>query len=171
MNTKKILYSILSVVPVGLVVYVLFFSPMHAFGRPLNLFEIKKQRDLEALAAADIAYPLTDLTMIMSDSGYGPLEIDMENGDEAPGDGGTMSLRGQTFASGIGVHATSVISYDLQGKCSTFTSYIGVDDSIELWSGSVVFQVYGDGVKLFEHGPMLSDNHDQQGQPDCSQRN
>ena len=163
MKTKKILYSALTVLPVILIGYVLFFSPIHVFGRSLNLFELKQQRDLEALAAADIAYPLTDLTMIMSDSGYGPLEINMENGDEEPGDGGPIRLRGQTFSSGIGVHATSVISYDLQGKCSTFTSFIGVDDSIEVWVGSVTFQLYGDGVKIFEHGPMQSDNYD--GQP------
>jgi hypothetical protein len=95
---------------------------------------------------------LSDLTWVSATNGWGPVEKDMSNGDQAAGDGHTITINGATYAKGLGVHAASEIHYSLAGACTTFTSDVGVDD--EVASGSVVFQVLADGVKLYDSGRM-----------------
>ena len=83
-------------------------------------------------------------------NGWGPAETDMSNGEQGSRDGHTQSLRGVTFAKGLGVHAPSNIKYNV-GGCTQFTAMVGVDD--EAGSvGSVVFQVLADGAKLYDSG-------------------
>ncbi|GHF31847.1 N-acetylneuraminic acid mutarotase [Deinococcus metalli] len=84
-------------------------------------------------------------------NGWGPLERNASNGSEQASDGRTLTVAGQTFSSGLGVHAPSEIIYTLPGTCSTITAQVGVDDETA-GKGSVVFQVYGDGRKLADSG-------------------
>jgi hypothetical protein len=65
-----------------------------------------------------------------------------------------ITLAGITYQKGLGVHANSNLAYDLTGKgYTTFTSDIGVDDEVGAL-GSVIFQVWADGMKLYDSGLM-----------------
>jgi hypothetical protein len=44
-------------------------------------------------------------------NGWGPVERDTSNGEQAAGDGHTMSINGATFTKGLGAHANSSIVY------------------------------------------------------------
>jgi hypothetical protein len=85
---------------------------------------------------------------IYSSNGFGPIEKDTSNGEVEKGDGKTITIRGATFAHGLGVHASSEIRYTLGGTCKTFSATIGVDD--EVWrDGTLLFQVSADGIQLY----------------------
>ncbi|PYE53475.1 NPCBM/NEW2 domain-containing protein, partial [Deinococcus yavapaiensis] len=94
---------------------------------------------------------LSDLTWTSATNAWGPVEKDRSNGEQALGDGRVLTIGTQTFAKGLGVHASSTLSYALGGVCQTFSAQVGVDDEVGD-RGSVVFQVYGDGVKLYDSG-------------------
>jgi len=101
---------------------------------------------------------ISDLTWTSATNGWGPVEKDMSNGEQAAGDGHTITLLGVKYAKGLGCHAKSVITYNLAGAYSRFISDIGIDDEVSGNTtedyGSVVFQVFGDGVKLYDSGTM-----------------
>lgn len=59
---------------------------------------------------------LSDLTPISAVSGWGPVERDMSNGEQAAGDGVPMRIQGADFARGLGVHANSDVSFNLGGQ-------------------------------------------------------
>jgi glucose/arabinose dehydrogenase len=82
---------------------------------------------------------------------WGPVERDQSNGENAAGDGRTITLAGVAYAKGIGTHANSEVRIDLGGRFSIFQADVGVDDE-EGNTGSVVFQVWADGVKLYDSG-------------------
>lgn len=69
-------------------------------------------------------------------------------------DGKTMTIAGQTFTRGFGTHAVSSLSILLHGKASLFTAQVGIDDEIKGHEPAVVFEVYGDGKKLWSSGVM-----------------
>jgi DNA-binding beta-propeller fold protein YncE/lysophospholipase L1-like esterase len=96
---------------------------------------------------------ISDLTWASATNGWGPVEKDMSNGEQAAGDGHTISLHGVKYAKGIGCHAQSIITYTLAGQYSRFISDIGIDDETGGY-GSVIFQVWADGVKLYDSGIM-----------------
>src|SRR2546421_63015 len=83
----------------------------------------------------------------------GPVERDMSNGGPAAGDGRTLTLNGLSYAKGLGAYAPSAIEFRPDAGCSNFTADIGVDGEVGN-RGSVVFQVWGDGHKLYESGVM-----------------
>ncbi len=103
-------------------------------------------------SSASDAY-LSDLAWSAATNGWGPAERDRSNGDRPAGDGRTMILNGEPFVKGIGAHSASDIRYQLGGAWSTFAAKVGVDDEVGS-RGSVVFQVYGDGQKLYDSGVM-----------------
>ncbi|MCK6264911.1 NPCBM/NEW2 domain-containing protein [Vibrio sp. ZSDE26] len=93
---------------------------------------------------------LSDIQEDTSTNGWGPIEKDMSNGEEAASDGVTISIGGQQFAKGLGVHANSSITYTIiAGEYSQFTASIGVDDEVGN-SGSVQFQVELDSVLYYQ---------------------
>jgi glucose/arabinose dehydrogenase len=96
---------------------------------------------------------LSDINWTFMGNGWGPVEKDRSNGEISGGDGQTLTLNGATFAKGLGAHAASDIRYGLAGNCTTFTAQVGVDDEVGS-NGSVVFQVWTDGAKLFDSGTM-----------------
>lgn len=63
-----------------------------------------------------------------------------------------LSIGGRAFANGIGTHATSSVSVDLNGA-ESFSAWVGVDDETEK-KGSVVFRVFLDG-KLAAETPVM----------------
>ena len=63
------------------------------------------------------------------------------------------SIHGETFAHGVGTHATSKFRVDLGGNAKRFTAQVGVDDSAG-GQGSVEFIVAGDGKTLWRSGVM-----------------
>jgi hypothetical protein len=96
---------------------------------------------------------LSDLTWSSMTNGWGPVEKDRSNGGSSSGDGRTITLNGVTYAKGLGAHAASDVRYNLGGNCARFRADIGVDDEVAS-SGTVVFQVYADGAKLYDSGVM-----------------
>ena len=98
---------------------------------------------------------LSDLPQISATNGWGPVENDKSNGEWAAGDGHTISIRGATYPKGLGVHAFSNVVYNLAtaGSCTAFISDIGVDDET-FGAGAVVFQVWADGIQLYDSGVM-----------------
>jgi len=63
--------------------------------------------------------------------------------------GGPIRLGGRIFAHGLGVHGTTSVIYELDGKQSRLQATIGIDDSMGR-RGSVVYRVIGDGRELFK---------------------
>ena len=103
--------------------------------------------------ATDQVNYLSDLAWTSMTNGWGSVEKDKSNGEQSTGDGKTITLNGTTYAKGLGVHAASTIAYSLGGKCTAFNAAIGMDDEVGA-SGSVVFQVWADGAKLYDSGTM-----------------
>jgi alpha-galactosidase len=93
---------------------------------------------------------LSDRTALSATNGWGPVELDRSVNGQAAGDGRTLTVGGTTYAKGLGTHASSSITYHLGGRCSAFTTDVGVDD--EVTAGRVVFQVWLDGRKVADSG-------------------
>jgi hypothetical protein len=112
--------------------------------------------DAQALIAQSIpsvgAQPLAWQQLLSASSGWGPVERDLSNGEQAPADGRTLSLGGQTYALGYGVHAPSSLVFSLGEQCQTLAADVGVDDEVS--GGSVTFQVWADGEQLYDSGLM-----------------
>jgi beta-galactosidase len=93
---------------------------------------------------------VSDLEFIAS-NGWGPVERDHSNGEQAAGDGHTITLNGVTYAKGLGTHAQGDVRIFLGGQCHTITATVGVDDEVGT-NGSVMFTVVGDGSTLANTG-------------------
>ncbi|WP_415813090.1 NPCBM/NEW2 domain-containing protein, partial [Deinococcus marmoris] len=104
-----------------------------------------------ALPGKDVL--LSELAYVSATNGWGPVEFDRSNGEQGLGDGGTLTIAGRTFDRGMGVHAPSALEYDLGRTCTAFSAQLGLDGAVG-GRGSVVFQVYGDGQKLYDSGPV-----------------
>ncbi len=94
---------------------------------------------------------VSDLAIASSKNAWGPVEKDGSNGEQDARDGQQLSIRGKKYDKGLGVHASSEVVYNLAGKYSNFFSNVGIDDETG-GGGSVIFQVFGDGVKLYDSG-------------------
>jgi NPCBM/NEW2 domain/Bacterial Ig-like domain/FG-GAP-like repeat len=95
---------------------------------------------------------LSDLKWQWATNGFGPVEINASNGEQGARDGKTLTLNGATFAHGFGVNAPSDIVYEVSG-CIRFRSDVGVDDEVGT-KGSVVFEVFLDGTRVYDSGVM-----------------
>ena len=89
---------------------------------------------------------LSKATFMAAENGYGPVERGTSNGESKAGDGHKMSIAGVVYEDGLGVHAPSKVRLYLGGKCTSFSSFVGVDD--EKTIGSVTFAIVGDGKQL-----------------------
>lgn len=69
-------------------------------------------------------------------------------------DGKTITIAGKTFTHGFGTHAVSSLSVLLQGKATSFSAQVGIDDEVTGHEPAVAFEVYGDGKKLWSSGVM-----------------
>ena len=109
-------------------------------------------------ASAEVATPLPPGWSWVSDrpfqavaNGWGPVERDMSNGEQAAGDGEPLTIAGRAYPKGLGVHALSRVSVALGGNCTRFRADAGVDDETGS-DGSVVFSAWLDGTKVWESG-------------------
>ncbi len=95
---------------------------------------------------------VSNLTPTSSTVGYGTIH------DDASINGNPIALRGTVYAKGIGTHAASTITYALNGGYTTFASDVGVDDEVtaEGGTGTVEFQVIGDGKTLYDSGNLTN---------------
>jgi len=96
---------------------------------------------------------VSDQAWTYTSNELGPVERNMSNGGPGAGDGRTLTLNGLSYAKGLGGYAPSAVELRPDAGCSNFTADIGVDDEVGN-RGSVIFQVWGDGHKLYESGVM-----------------
>lgn len=96
---------------------------------------------------------LSDLAWTSQTNGYGPVETDQSNGEEYANDGRMIVLNGTPYRKGLGAHANSEVRYRLAGAYTNFSTDVGIDDEAAD-DGSVVFEVWADGAKLFDSGRM-----------------
>jgi hypothetical protein len=101
---------------------------------------------------AGLAY-VSDLPFVSATNGYGPVERDTNIGGSGAGDGSPITIRGTTYAKGVGTNAVSTVVLDLSGTCTSFSSVVGVDDSAG-GKGSVTFTVLADGKTVASTGVM-----------------
>lgn len=66
-----------------------------------------------------------------------------------------ISINGKTYTKGIGTHASSEIVYNLAKNFTNFETDMGVDSEVGPY-GSVTFQIYGDGVKLYDSQQVMT---------------
>jgi len=78
-------------------------------------------------------------------------------------DGNPLKIAGRTFERGVGTHADSVLTIELNGGSSRFHAMVGVDDEVMnpareggAKPGSVEFRVLGDGKEIYKSGMMKS---------------
>lgn len=90
---------------------------------------------------------LSDLSFVSSSNGWGPVERDTSNGEQAAGDGLPLTIRGTGHSKGLGVHADSDVAFFLGGNCTRLTATVGIDDEVAPY-GSVTFAVVADGRTL-----------------------
>jgi alpha-galactosidase len=102
-----------------------------------------------ALPAIGTVY-LSDLQSAFGYVGWGTMTKDKSIG------GNNITLNGTIYSKGLGVHAFSGLEYRLGALPSSLQSDIGVDDEVGVGKGSVVFQVYADGMKVYDSGVMHS---------------
>jgi glucose/arabinose dehydrogenase len=129
-----------------------------------------------AISIQDVSTPpapvftyVSDLTPTAVTNGWGPLERDRSNGEQAAGDGRPLTLNGVTYTKGLGVHAASEITYSLGGAYNRFFAYVGLDDEVAS-NGSAIFQVWADGVQLFNSGVMTGASPTQLANVDLTSR-
>lgn len=97
---------------------------------------------------------VTDFSWSSSTNEWGPVEIDQSNGENDPDDGDYITLDGETYSRGLGVHANSVVEYGItQFPFERFKSDVGVDDEVGS-EGSVIFSVLLDDQEVFNSGLM-----------------
>jgi alpha-glucosidase len=106
---------------------------------------------------------VSDLEWMSATNGWGPVERDMSNGENGAGDGSPITIRGVAHEKGLGVHAESAVRFYVGGACTSFNSWIGVDDEVLDNQGptyaTVRFRVLGDGAELYR-SPVLTRHSD-----------
>jgi hypothetical protein len=90
---------------------------------------------------------VSDLPFLTATNGWGPVERDTSNGEQAAGDGHPITINGVKYTKGLGTNSISDVEIYLGGTCSRFTSYVGVDDE-QNGAGTVTFTVSADGKTL-----------------------
>jgi alpha-galactosidase len=106
---------------------------------------------------------LSDHPAVQADNGwYLPLKVDHSFGDDFCGDcpGGTLTLAGTAYPTGLATYASAQVTYYLGGRCGTFDTTVGVDDEVTgmTWPrpqnivGTARFQIYADGRLVYASG-------------------
>jgi uncharacterized protein (DUF1800 family)/fibronectin type 3 domain-containing protein len=123
-------------------------------GSTIQLFWKTPGQNAAEIIPSKYLYPadssfLSDLAWASAQSGWGPPEKDMSNGERAAGDGKPLQIGGRKFVKGLGVHPDSQIVYRLDEKYEFFATFAGIDDEVGN-RGSARFQIWLDGVKVWE---------------------
>ena len=134
--------------------YVLHSTLSYYGGRPRQR-EIMRRR-FEVVVPPPVPSGTTNLgdaAWLVATNGWGPVERNTSVGEQAAGDGRTMSIEGRTYATGLGAHAPGEIEFYLGGSCSSLTVDVGVDDE-KTANGTVTFEIWADDRKLADSGVM-----------------
>lgn len=91
--------------------------------------------------------PLGSLDLTKMTTGWGSPQADKSVS------GKPLAIGGRAFARGVGTHAPSALHVQLDGRTTRFRAEVGVDDATE-GRGSLRFEVFADGRKRFDSGPM-----------------
>lgn len=113
---------------------------------------------------AEVALPEPDnisMQSMLSDwvwtderSGFGAVNRDKGMGTVwSHADAAPLRIAGVEYAKGLGMHSVGNATFALGGACVSLTTDVGIDDSAGS-SGSVEFQVWGDGHLLAQSGVM-----------------
>jgi PKD repeat protein len=94
---------------------------------------------------------VSDLPLTQATNGWGPVELDRSNAEQAAGDGGPITIGGRVYQKGLGVHSLSEVRVAVPAGCTGFAADVGVDDEIGD-RGSLRFRVYADGVEVADSG-------------------
>jgi hypothetical protein len=70
---------------------------------------------------------------------------------------GPLQIGEHEYDRGIGMHAESILTFELQNNYQTFAAEIGIDEAVGK-RGNVVFRVMGDGVERFASGPVTGND-------------
>ena len=115
---------------------------------------LRHERTVRVFVAPPGVDYVSDLPFTAESNGWGPVERDASNGENAGGDGGPLRIRGTAYDKGLGTHATAEVSVDIRGAYGRFRAQVGVDDEVS-GAASVVFEVLGDG-RLLERTAVLT---------------
>jgi hypothetical protein len=93
--------------------------------------------------------PLGELEPWAASQDWGDLAVDQSVW------GKPIRIGDRQFATGLGTHASSLVTYRLEGRAERFEAWVGVDAAMRSYTnGSVVFKVVADGKELFDSGVM-----------------
>ena len=95
--------------------------------QPAQQVAFSKVKDLNP-AGDDYVASLTDagnLLFFSATNGWGPVERDTSNGEQAAGDGRPITLNGVVYQKGLGTNAVSDVSVYLGGNCSCGAGILG----------------------------------------------
>jgi hypothetical protein len=99
------------------------------------------------LSASSVTTYLSTLSWISATAGYGSVQKNLSV------NGNAITLKGTVYPSGISANAVSNIVYNLGGGYTNFLATIGIDDEeLTKGTGSVDFQLIGDGKTLYDSG-------------------
>ncbi|MFI5457065.1 MAG: NPCBM/NEW2 domain-containing protein [Isosphaerales bacterium] len=70
--------------------------------------------------------------------------------------GEPLVMNGQTYARGVAVHSRCILTYDLDGRFSTFEALVGFDEASR-GKGRVVCRVFADGKELYSNPDLRAD--------------
>lgn len=98
---------------------------------------------------------LGDLPWLSARNGYGPVERNTSNGEDAAGDGHPLTIGGVVYGDGLGVHAESAVEFYAAKRCERVTAEVGVDDE-KGDRGSVTFSVWADGKEVASTGTLTN---------------
>ena len=127
----------------------IFLIPTAAVTKPAatTTIEIKYVAKANTLGWTIFTYMLGDIPL----SAFGPIHSDSTVAPPRYARnvvGLPMQVGKKTYTNGIGVFAPSFLEYSLNGQFSRFTAEVGID-TVTQGKGSVVFEVYADGKKVF----------------------
>jgi len=73
-------------------------------------------------------------------------------------DGNPLQVAGETAEKGLGTHASSELRYEIFGAFERFQARVGIDDEVDPPARiEVVFEVWGDGHRLWSSAPIHSE--------------
>ncbi|MFC0108572.1 NPCBM/NEW2 domain-containing protein [Kibdelosporangium aridum] len=98
---------------------------------------------------------LSDFPWLRTTNGWGPVEIDKSNHEAQGGDGNPITIQGARYEKGFGAHSPGVIEYYVDGKCTSVTTDVGMDDEQDP-KGSANFEIWADGRKVTESGVLTN---------------
>ena len=116
---------------------------VHPGGSTTFTWQVTAAGNLPQASALTASFDYT----LSATNGWGPVERDTSNGEQAAGDGNPITINGVVFAKGLGTNSPSDVEIYLAGQCSQFTAQVGVDDE-KGGAGTVTFSVVADGMTL-----------------------